>query len=163
LDRALELAGYEDLRREQAERRARGDRTLLGIGVSTYVEITSFSSKEFARVDVEDDGGVTVYVGTSSHGQGHETAFAQLAAGTLGVPFERIRVVHSDTALVERGEGTWGSRSLQAGGSSGAARAGEVADGAKALAAELLEADPGDLEGPVVGGFRVTGARDRAR
>ena len=162
LERALELAGYEELRTEQAERRARADRSLLGIGVSTYVEITSFSSREFARVDVEDDGGVTVYVGTSSHGQGHETAFAQLAGGTLGVPFERVSVVHSDTALVERGEGTWGSRSLQAGGSSVAVRAGEVADRARTLAADLLEVDEGDLEGPADGGFRVAGAPDRA-
>jgi carbon-monoxide dehydrogenase large subunit len=161
LERALELAGYDELRKEQAERRANGDRSLLGIGVSTYVEITSFSSREFARVDVEDDGGVTVYVGTSSHGQGHETAFAQLAAGTLGVPFERVRVVHSDTALVERGEGTWGSRSLQAGGSSVAVRAGELADLARALAADLLEVDEGDLEGPADGAFRVAGAPDR--
>src|SRR5438094_650332 len=123
LDRVLEMAGYEDLRKEQAARRERGDPSLLGIGVSTYVEITSFSSKEFARVDIEDDGRVTVYAGTSSHGQGHETAFAQLAAGVLGVAIEGVRVIHSDTALVERGEGTWGSRSLQAGGSSVAARA----------------------------------------
>jgi carbon-monoxide dehydrogenase large subunit len=162
LDRALDLAGYEELRKEQAERRARGDRSLLGIGVATYVEITSFSSKEFARVDVDEGGDVTVYVGTSSHGQGHETAFAQLAAGTLGVSLERVRVIHSDTALVERGAGTWGSRSLQAGGSSIAERAGEVAEQAKALAAELLEVDPRDLEGPADGSFRVAGAPDRA-
>jgi carbon-monoxide dehydrogenase large subunit len=162
LDRALALAGYDDLRREQAVRRERGDRSLLGIGVAAYVEITSFSSKEFARVDVEDDGNVTVYVGTSSHGQGHETAFAQLAGGALGVPFERVRVVHSDTALVERGAGTWGSRSLQAGGSSVAVRAGEVADRARTLAAELLEVDASDLDGPTDGAFRVAGAPDRS-
>jgi carbon-monoxide dehydrogenase large subunit len=163
LDRALELAGYDDLRTEQASRRARGDRSLLGIGVATYVEITSFSSKEFAQVDVGEDGDVTVYVGTSSNGQGHETAFAQLASGALSVPFDRVRVVHSDTALVERGEGTWGSRSLQAGGSSVAVRAGEVAEQARALAAELLEVDVGDVEGPADGGsFHVAGAPDRA-
>jgi len=162
LDRALELVGYEDLRKEQRARRERDDALLLGIGVATYVEITSFSSKEFARVDIEDDGGVSVYVGTSSHGQGHETAFAQLASGVLGVAIEDVHVIQSDTALVERGEGTWGSRSLQAGGSSVATRAGEVADVAKALAAELLEVDASDLEGPVDGGFRVAGAPDRA-
>ena len=162
LDRVLEIAGYEDLRKEQAARRERGDPSLLGIGVSTYVEITSFSSKEFARVDIEDDGRVTVYAGTSSHGQGHETAFAQLAAGVLGVAIEDVRVIHSDTALVERGEGTWGSRSLQAGGSSVATRAGEVADVARMLAAEELEVDAADLEGPREGGFRVAGAPDRA-
>ena len=162
LDRALELAGYGDLRKEQAARRERGDPVLLGIGVSTYVEITSFSSKEFARVEIEDDGRVTVCVGTSSHGQGHETAFAQLASGVLGVAIEDVRVIHSDTALVERGEGTWGSRSLQAGGSSVAMRAGEVADMARTLAAEMLEVDVADLEGPREGGFRVAGAPDRA-
>jgi hypothetical protein len=70
---------------------------------------------------------VTVYAGTSSHGQGHETAFAQWHRAVLGVAIEDVRVIHSDTALVERGEGTWGSRSLQAGGSSVATRAGEVA------------------------------------
>src|SRR4029077_5647241 len=124
LDEALRLAAYDDLRTQQRERRRRDDHLLLGIGVSTYVEITSFSSKEFAQVDVEADGTVTVYAGTSSHGQGHETAFAQLAGGALGPPIEAIRVVHSDTARVERGEGTWGSRSLQAGGSSVGSGAG---------------------------------------
>ena len=162
LDRALEMAGYDALRREQRARRERGDHLLLGIGVACYVEITAFSSKEFARVDVEDDGRATVYTGTSPHGQGHETAFAQLAAGILGIPFEGVRVVHSDTGLVERGEGTWGSRSLQAGGSSVAARASEVAGEARDLAAELLEVDVVDLEGPTEGRFLVAGAPDRA-
>jgi aerobic carbon-monoxide dehydrogenase large subunit len=161
LDQALKAAGYEELRREQAGRRERGDRLLLGIGVSTYVEITSYSSKEFARVEVDPGGAVTVAVGTSSHGQGHETAFAQLAAGMLAVPTSAVRVVHSDTGLVERGEGTWGSRSLQAGGSSVAVRAGEVIEKARRLAAETLEVDEADLEGPVDGGFRVAGAPDR--
>jgi aerobic carbon-monoxide dehydrogenase large subunit len=161
LDRALEIVGYDALRREQRARRERGDHLLLGIGVASYVEITSFSSKEFARVDVEENGTVTVYTGTSPHGQGHETAFAQLAAGVLGVAFEAVRVVHSDSALVERGEGTWGSRSLQAGGSSVAARASEVVVNARDLAAQLLEVDAVDLEGPTEGGFRVAGAPDR--
>jgi len=161
LDEALRLASYDDLREQQRERRRRGDHLLLGIGVSTYVEITSFSSREFAQVDVEADGTVIVFAGTSSHGQGHETAFAQLASGTLGVPLDAVTVVHSDTARVERGEGTWGSRSLQAGGSSVAARAGEVLDRARVLAAELLEVDVADLEGPLDGAFRVAGAPDR--
>jgi carbon-monoxide dehydrogenase large subunit len=163
LDAALELAGYERLRAEQAERRRRGDHVALGIGVATYVEITSYSSKEFARVDVEDDGGVTVYTGVSPQGQGHETAWAQLASGILGVPMEVVRVVHSDTALVDKGEGTWGSRSLQAGGSSVALRAGEVLEKARKLAANVLEVDEEDLEGPDASGFRVAGAPDRAK
>jgi carbon-monoxide dehydrogenase large subunit len=158
LDEALRIAGYDDLRAEQAARRARGDHVQLGVGVGAYVEITSFSSKEFAEVRVGEDGAVTVLAGTSSHGQGHETAFAQLAAGILAIPIDRVRVVHSDTALVERGEGTWGSRSLQVGGSSVAIRAGEVVERARRLAAELLEADEADVEGPVEGAFRVAGA-----
>lgn len=161
LDEALRLAGYEELRAEQAERRARGDRVALGIGVSTYVEITSFSSKEFASVEVDGDGGVTVVTGTSPHGQGHETAFAQLTSAVLGVPIGSVRVVHSDTALVKRGAGTWGSRSLQAGGSSVYERSGEVLAKARSLAAHLLEADEADLERRG-GGFAVRGVPGRA-
>lgn len=161
LGEAMRVSGYEALRAEQAARRTRGDHLQLGIGVSTYVEITSFSSREFAEVRVGGDGLITVFAGTSSHGQGHETAFAQLAAAIMGVPMERVRVIHSDTELVERGEGTWGSRSLQAGGSSVALRAGEVVEQARRVAAELLEADEADLEGPVDGGFRVAGVPER--
>lgn len=161
LGEALRLAGYDALRAEQAARRQRGDHLALGIGVATYVEITSFSSKEFASVEVHADGAVTVETGTSPHGQGHETAFAQLASGVLGVAFEAIRVVHSDTGLVKRGAGTWGSRSLQAGGSSVFERSGEVLDKARALAAHLLEADGTDLELADGGGFAVRGAPER--
>jgi len=161
LDEALRMVGLGAVRAEQAARRARGDRRVLGVGVCTYVEITSFSSKEFARVDVGDDGDVTAYVGTSSHGQGHETAFAQLVAGVLGVAPGRVNVVHSDTGLVERGDGTWGSRSLQVGGSSLALRAGEVADLAREVAAMMLEVDGADVVGPVDGGFHVRGAPGR--
>ncbi|HEX3298733.1 MAG TPA: xanthine dehydrogenase family protein molybdopterin-binding subunit [Actinomycetota bacterium] len=160
-DRALEIADYSALRAEQAERRARGDRTAMGIGLATYVEITGFPTKEFARVDIEIDGTATAYVGTTSFGQGHETAFAQLVGGVLGLPHTDVRVVHSDTALVERGQGSWGSRSLQAGGSVLVTRADEVVDRARALASVALEADVADVEGPVDGGFRVIGAPER--
>jgi carbon-monoxide dehydrogenase large subunit len=162
LSEALRLVGYEELRAEQASRRARGDHMALGIGVSTYVEITSFSSKEFGAVQVEPSGIVTVFTGTSPHGQGHETAFAQIASGVLGVPFEGVRVVHSDSALVERGEGTWGSRSLQAGGSSVLERSNEVVDRARQIAAHMMEVDTADLEGPIDGMFGVAGAPDKA-
>jgi aerobic carbon-monoxide dehydrogenase large subunit len=162
LDRALELAGYDELRAEQAARRARGDRTALGIGVATYVEITGFPSKEFAQVSIEPDGSATVRVGTTSFGQGHETAFAQLAGGMLGMPHTSVRVIHSDTAEVERGQGSWGSRSLQAGGSVIATRTGEVIDGGKSLAAEMLEVDEADVIGPTDGGFHVSGAPTRS-
>ena len=161
LDRALELADYDGLRAEQRDRRARGDRTALGIGVATYVEITGFPTKEFARVDVETDGTATVFVGTTSFGTGHETAFAQLAGGMLAIPYTDVRVVHSDTSLVERGQGSWGSRSLQAGGSVIATRTGEVIDRARELAATALEADPVDVVGPIEGGFQVAGAPAR--
>ncbi len=162
LDRALELADYPALRAEQAERRRRGDRTAMGIGLATYVEITAFPTKEFARVDIEADGSATAYVGTTSFGQGHETAFAQLVGGVLAIEHTGVRVVHSDTALVERGQGSWGSRSLQAGGSVLVARAEEVVERAKGLAAAALEVDVADLEGPVDGGFRVLGAPERS-
>jgi carbon-monoxide dehydrogenase large subunit len=158
LDRALELADYEALRSEQRARRERGDRVALGIGVAAYVEITAFPTKEFARVDVEADGTATVYVGTTAFGTGHETAFAQLAAGMLGMGLEVVRVVHSDTSLVDRGQGSWGSRSLQAGGSAIATRANDVLERGRALAAAALEVDVADLDGPVDGAFRVRGA-----
>jgi carbon-monoxide dehydrogenase large subunit len=160
LDLALDLVGYEELRAEQRARRDRGDHLLLGIGVATYVEVTSFSSREFGAVEVHDDASVTVLTGTSPHGQGHETAFAQLVSGVLGIPFESIRVVHSDTGLVPRGEGTWGSRSLQAGGSAVYEQAEVVLTKARTLAAHLLEVDEADVI-LADGGFAVNGAPER--
>jgi carbon-monoxide dehydrogenase large subunit len=161
LDEAVRLAGIEELRSEQAARRTLGDHLQLGIGVSTYVEITSFLSKEFGSVEVHEDGSVTVKTGTSPHGQGHETAFAQIASAVIGVQFEEITVVHSDTGQVRRGAGTWGSRSLQAGGSSVLERSQEVVAKARVLASYLLEADEADIEtGP--GGIRLAGAPERS-
>jgi aerobic carbon-monoxide dehydrogenase large subunit len=146
LDEAVRLAGYEDLRREQAARRERGDRMALGIGVSTYVEVTGAGPvPELASCTVDAGGGVTVTVGTSPQGQGHETAFAQIVAATLDVPLEAVRVVHSDTGAVESGQGTYGSRSLQLGGSSVLRAAEAVLDQARERAAELLEANPADI------------------
>ena len=113
-------------------------------------------------MDIEADGSATVYVGTTSFGQGHETAFAQLAGGMLAIPYTDVRVIHSDSSLVERGEGSWGSRSLQAGGSVIATRTGQVIDRARDLAAIALEVDPADVVGPVDGGFQVAGAPSRA-
>jgi carbon-monoxide dehydrogenase large subunit len=161
LDEAVRLAGYDELRAEQARRRAEHDPVCLGIGVSTYVEITAFGGREFAAVEMDAEGKATVFVGTSSHGQGHETAYAQLASATLGIPFEDVKVVHSDTGLVARGEGTWGSRSLQIGGSSVLERTEAVVERGRDVAAALLEADAVDVE-RVEGGFAVVGAPDRA-
>jgi carbon-monoxide dehydrogenase large subunit len=162
LEEALRLAGLDALRREQAERRARGDRLALGVGLSLYVEVTGFSRKELGAVEVGADGRVTVRVGTSSHGQGHETAFAQLAAGLLEVPIEAVRVLHSDTAEVARGEGTFGSRSLQTAGGSVYEAAETVIDRARRLAAHLLEAAPEDVSLLPGGRFGVAGAPDTA-
>ena len=118
LDLALDGAGYTELRAEQARRREAGEPVQLGIGVALYVEVTAgpTAGKEFAKVEVEEDGSATIYTGSSPHGQGHATAFATLASDELGIPMERIRLVHGDTDLVDRGEGTMGSRSLQLGG-----------------------------------------------
>jgi aerobic carbon-monoxide dehydrogenase large subunit len=162
-DEALRLAGYEELRREQNERRRRKDRWQLGIGLSAYVEVTAYGlGTEFGSVEVDRAGEVTVRTGTSPHGQGHATAFAQIVADQLRTPFESIRVVHSDTALVPKGEGTMGSRSGQVGGSA-VLRAGEaVVEKARRVAAHLLEASPDDVALFEDGRIGIAGAPDRA-
>jgi aerobic carbon-monoxide dehydrogenase large subunit len=144
LDEVLRIADYGALRAEQGERRQRGDRLQLGIGVACYVEVTG-GGKEFAEVEVHDDGTITVKAGTSAHGQGHATAFSQIAADQFGVPLERIRYVQSDTALVARGGGTGGSRSVQLGGTAVLQTSKLVVERAKELAAEMLEAAPEDI------------------
>jgi carbon-monoxide dehydrogenase large subunit len=147
LDLALDAAGYEELRAEQARRRAAGEVVQLGVGVSVYVEVTAgpTAGTEHARVVVEADGSATIYTGSSSHGQGHHTAFASLVSARLGIPLERISVVHGDTDQVERGEGTMGSRSLQLGGSAVFEAAGEVIERALPIAARLLDTDAHDV------------------
>ncbi|MGH9001452.1 MAG: xanthine dehydrogenase family protein molybdopterin-binding subunit, partial [Acidimicrobiia bacterium] len=146
LDQAVRLAGYEELRAEQARRREAGERHQLGIGVSTYVEVTAGGGgSEWGSVEVHDDGSATVKAGTSAHGQGHATAFSMLVADRLGIPMAQIRFVQSDTAVVPRGGGTGGSRSLQVGGSAVLGAAEAVLERARRLAADQLEADPGDI------------------
>jgi aerobic carbon-monoxide dehydrogenase large subunit len=158
LDAVVAAAGYEQLRAEQQARRASGDPKLLGIGVSSYVEITAPVGlhAEYGAVEVHDDGSVTAKVGTSSHGQGHETAFAMIVAELLGIPMDKVTVVQSDTALVPRGQGTMGSRSLQTAGSAVWKASEQVLEQAKKLAAHLLEAFEDDI---VVadGGLHVAG------
>jgi carbon-monoxide dehydrogenase large subunit len=144
LDTALRAAGYTELRREQAARIDRGETWRLGIGISSYVEITGWGS-EFASVEADDQGTFTVLTGTSPQGQGHETAWAQIVADTLGVSFTAVRVKHSDTRIVPRGEGTMGSRSLQVGGSAVLRASVALRDKARRLAAHLLEASEGDV------------------
>jgi carbon-monoxide dehydrogenase large subunit len=146
LDEALRVAGYDELRREQAERRERGDTIQLGIGVSTYVEVTAGGLfQEYGAVEVHDDGTVTAAVGTSAHGQGHATAFAMIVSEVLGVPIDAVRLIQSDTALVPRGSGTMGSRSVQTAGSALHKASEGVLAKAKQLAAHLLEADVADV------------------
>ncbi|WP_028929863.1 xanthine dehydrogenase family protein molybdopterin-binding subunit [Pseudonocardia asaccharolytica] len=157
LREALRLAGYEKLREEQAARRERDDPVQLGIGVSVYVEITAGEGSEFGSVRVHPDGSATVSAGTSAHGQGHATAFAMLAADTLGIPLEKITFSQSDTAAVPRGGGTGGSRSLQMGGSAVHAAAVDVLDRARRRAAALLEAAVDDVELTGDGEFAVAG------
>ncbi len=146
LDRVVEISGYESLRREQSLRRDRGDRWLLGIGVSTYIEVTGNGpTEEFASVAIEPDGSATVLCGVSSQGQGHQTTYAQIAAAQLGLPVDKIRVIQSDTAVVPRGNGTYGSRSLQLAGSAVDKAAQAVVEQACQLAVERLEANPADM------------------
>jgi carbon-monoxide dehydrogenase large subunit len=150
LEKVLAAAGYEQLRAEQRRRRAAGEVRQLGIGVSSYVEITGGGDEagephENALVEVHPDGTATILTGTSPHGQGHATAWAMLASDELGIPVEKITVRHGDTDLVPEGGGTGGSRSLQQGGAAVRQASRELIDIAKQRAAELLEADAADL------------------
>ena len=148
LDQVLAGAGYAELRAEQARRRERGDVVQLGIGVSSYVEITAADAEngETARLEVHDDGTATVYTGSSPHGQGHDTAWAMLVHDDLGIPMDKVTVLHGDTDLIPLGIGTYGSRSLQMGGIAVHRAALDVRDQARRLAASLLEASEADLE-----------------
>ncbi|HET9727987.1 MAG TPA: xanthine dehydrogenase family protein molybdopterin-binding subunit [Acidimicrobiia bacterium] len=145
LTEALRAADYDALRKEQAQRRERGDRVQLGIGLATYVEVTGGQGGEYASVRINADGTATIRVGTSAHGQGHATAFAMIVADRLHIPLEQVHFVQSDTAEVPEGSGTGGSRSLQMGGTSVLHAADNVIDQAKELAASMLEADPADI------------------
>ena len=159
LDVAIEKAGYDQLRAEQAARRTRGDTKLLGIGVASYLEISAplTFNREYGSVEIESDGTVTARVGTSAHGQGHETTFAMIISDALGIPMDDVRVVHSDTAEVSRGGGTGGSRSLQIGGSALFRASEEVLAQAKQLAAHMLEANADDIVIGDGGGLEVAG------
>jgi carbon-monoxide dehydrogenase large subunit len=148
LDAVLSASGYAELRAEQAERRARCGPVQLGIGLASYVEITAgdYSGGETARVVVDAAGAATVYTGSSPHGQGHQTAFAMLVVDQLGIPMDQITVIHGDTDRVPHGVGTYGSRSLQLGGSAVHQAALDVKDQARELAAAMIEASEADLE-----------------
>jgi aerobic carbon-monoxide dehydrogenase large subunit len=167
LDKVLTAAGYDELRREQAGRRARGDTAALGIGLASYVEITGMGDgedvppKENATVEVHPDGTATILTGTSPHGQGHATAWAMLASAELGIPVDKITLKWGDTDLVPEGGGTGGSRSLQHGGSAVRQAAQELIEVARERAAGELEANPADLRFDVErSAFEVAGDPD---
>ena len=148
LDKVLAGAGYHGLRAEQARRRERGDVVQLGIGVASYVEITAADADngETARVVVNGDGTATVYTGSSPHGQGHDTAWSMLVQSDLGIPMDKVTVLHGDTDEIPLGTGTYASRSLQLGGMAVHKAALEVKDQARRLAADMMEASEADLE-----------------
>ena len=151
LEEALRLADYRKLRAEQAERQRRGH--FVGIGLSSYVEICGFGPWELGTVRVNKDATTTVVTGTSPHGQGDATGFAQIVADILTIPIEQISVVFGDTLLVQYGGGTSGSRSMSLGGSAVYLAAQEVRKQILGIAANMLEAAGADL---ALAGARVS-------
>ncbi len=174
-DHALRRVDYEGLRREQAERRERGDTKQLGIGLSSYIEMCGLAPSQVlaalsygaggwdaATIRCHPTGKVTVVTGTSPHGQGHATTWAQIAADELGVPFEDVEVLHGDTAVSPLGMDTYGSRSLSVGGVALWNAAQRIKEKARTIAAHELEVAADDVEF-TDGAFRVRGVPDRAK
>jgi len=164
LDKVLEAADYDALRAEQARRRDDPSEPLMGIGWSAYVEIANpVGASEFGSMEVRPDGTALVLTGSSNHGQGHHTAFAQVAADATGIDFDKIEVRHGDTDKVKRGGGTGGSRSLQVGGVAVHQAAEAVVEMAKDTAADMLEAARADIVLDLDSGtFAVTGTPARS-
>ena len=160
LDLALQRAGYDQLRAEQSRRREQRSNRQLGIGVSTYVEITNgVSEKEFGAVEITPAGDAIVKTGSFSHGQGHSTTFAQIVADRLGIALERITVLKGDTDTIPRGTGTYGSKSVQIGGVAAGQASDRVVEQGKRLAADELEASVEDMVLDLEAGrFHVAGA-----
>jgi carbon-monoxide dehydrogenase large subunit len=159
LDLLLRSAGYDELRAEQRRRREEGGHLEMGIGLSAYVEIANpVAETEFAEIEITEDGGAILRTGSHSHGQGHETTFAMIAAERLGLPVERVEVHRGDTDEVPQGAGTFGSKSTQIGGVAGRLAADAVVEAAKGLAADYLEASAADMVLDVGrGSFHVAG------
>ena len=142
---AADRAGFEDRRAEAA-----GRGKLRGLGIASVIEIAGgplpIPNEESAAVRFDTDGGISVLMGTHSHGQGHETAFAQIASEKLGVPFDSIRVLYGDTELVHHGKGTFGSRSISVGGAALLRASEKIIERARQIAAHLLEASAADID-----------------
>jgi carbon-monoxide dehydrogenase large subunit len=158
LAEALKLSEYEKLLEERDEARKHGE--LVGVGFSTFVEPSGGVGFESATVRVERGGEITVLTGSSSHGQGHETVFAQVAAEKLGVSMDQVAIRHGDTLVVQQGVGTFGSRSAITGGGALAVAIDRVIEKARRIAAHLMEAAPEDIV-KAEGGFAVAGVPDR--
>ncbi|HEY8323122.1 MAG TPA: aerobic carbon-monoxide dehydrogenase large subunit [Ktedonobacterales bacterium] len=155
LRKAMERIGYADLRKEQAEKRAKGE--LMGIGISTFTEIVGAGPShtfdilgikmfDSCEIRVHPTGSVIARIGVQSQGQGHETTFAQIVAEELGLPVDDITVEHGDTDTAPYGLGTYASRSTPTAGAATAVAARKIRDKARKIAAHLLEANPDDLE-----------------
>src|SRR5712664_2668527 len=171
-DKLLSVFDYKKFRTEQEAARKQG--RLIGVGFSTYIEACSIAPSklvgalgagaglyESGKVRVHPTGGVTVYTGSHSHGQGHETTFAQLVADELQIPMDQVEVVHGDTGLIPFGMGTYGSRSASVGGTALHMSVDKIKEKGKKIAAHLLEASASDIE--YVGGqFQVRGAPGKA-
>jgi aerobic carbon-monoxide dehydrogenase large subunit len=171
-DRLLSMLDYRKARADQEAARKQG--RLIGIGFSTYIEACSIAPSkvvgslgaqaglyESAKVRVHPTGGVTVYTGSHSHGQGHETTFSQLVADELGVPMESIEIVHGDTGAIPFGMGTYGSRSGSVGGTALLMSLNKIKEKCKKIAAHLMEASPNDVEW-AGGQWQVKGFADKA-
>jgi carbon-monoxide dehydrogenase large subunit len=163
LELVLEHAGYDELRAVQRRAREAGGTRQMGIGLSAYIEITNgFAEPEWGAIDITAEGGARVRTGLGPTGQGHQTALAMLVSDRLGLPFDAITVIHGDTDVVPRGTGSYGSRSLQAGGVAVDGAAVKVVERAKELAADELEASPADVELDTERGvFHVAGVPTR--
>ncbi len=172
LDKALKMADYENLKKEQAEGRKNG--RYIGIGFSTYLEACGLAPSalvgslgaqagqwESSLVRVTATGTVEVFTGSHSHGQGHETAFAQIVADRLGVTMEAVEIVHGDTGKMPHGWGTYGSRSGPVGTSAIVKAVEKIVDKSKKIAAHLLEAREDDIDFQE-GSFQVKGSPDKA-
>jgi len=165
LELALKAAGYDQLLVEQKKRRDSNDPVQIGIGIASYVETTNpMGSGDYGSVEIKADGGAIVRTGSSSHGQGHHTAWAMIVSQTTGIPMDKIEFRFGDTDDVDRGGGTGGSRSLQVGGSAAKLAAESVIEKAKQRAADLLEAAVEDvIIDTVRGAFHVKGSPTPAR
>jgi CO/xanthine dehydrogenase Mo-binding subunit len=160
LERVIDTAGYAELRAEQARRRDAGDPVAMGIGVSCYVEITALEGgAEFGSVELRPDGTVLARTGSNPYGQGHHTSWAMLISDRLGIPMERIEVIHGDTDEIPSGSITGGSRSAQLAGAAIADASEKLGELARERAADVLEASPVDIvfDRPT-GRFHVAGS-----